>query len=74
MTYEQKLNSITRLVLILILLSYFYNGNLRIIMIGVITIFAIFLMHYFHNKEKDKREYCVNVSLKTQKKVLKALL
>ena len=25
-------------------------------MIGVITIFAIFLMHYFHNKEKDKRE------------------
>ena len=44
MSYEQKLNTITRLVLLLILLSYLYSGNIRILVIGIITVFAIFLM------------------------------
>ena len=56
MSYEQKLNAITRLVVLLIFLSYLYSGNLRILIIGLVTVFAIFLMHYFHVKEKDKRE------------------
>ena len=56
MSYEQKLNSITRLILLLIILSYVYSSNLRILIIGAITIFAVYLMHYFHNKEKQKRE------------------
>ena len=47
MSYEQKLNAITRLVVLLIFLSYLYSGNFRILLIGLVTIFAIFLMHYF---------------------------
>ena len=53
---NKKLNAITRLVVLLIFLSYFYFGNFRILLIGLVTIFAIFLMHYFHMKEKQKRE------------------
>jgi len=54
MSYEQKLNSITRIIIILTILGFTLSKNLRILIIGLITIGVIFLMHYYHGIEKDK--------------------
>jgi hypothetical protein len=56
MSYEQKLNAITRVVLLLTILGFVFSKNLRIIIIGIITIGVIYLMHYYHGIEKDKVE------------------
>lgn len=50
MTYNQKLNAITRSVIIITLISYFYTQQLRVLIIGIISISSIYVMHYFHTK------------------------
>jgi len=56
MTYEQKLNAVTRTILILTLLGFIYSKSVRLLFISVITIFALFLMHHYHKKEKAKHD------------------
>jgi hypothetical protein len=56
MSYSQKLNAITRTVILLILSLFLYTSNSRILIIGIITFLAIYILHYFHEKEKEKRE------------------
>ena len=56
MSYSQKLNAITRTVILLILILFLYTNNPRILIIGIITFLAIYILHYFHEKEKEKRE------------------
>ena len=58
MTFNQKLNAITRTVLIMTVLSYIYTNNTRVITISVITIVCIFLLHYSNNQtEKFTQMY-----------------
>ena len=54
MTYEQKLNSVTRTILIMTLISTILYGGIRHLIIGAITIGSIFILHYYHQKEKVK--------------------
>lgn len=54
MTYEQKLNAVTRTVIILTLISFLLSGNVRTLIVGIVTIVAIFIMHFYHEKEKQK--------------------
>jgi len=54
MSYNQKLNAISRTVIFLTIISYLYSPNFRTLLIGVITLGAIFLLHYYHNKEFEK--------------------
>jgi hypothetical protein len=54
MEYEQKLNAITRTIIVLTILAFVYSKNIRILFIGGITIGVIYLMHYYHAIEKDK--------------------
>jgi len=56
MTYEQKLNAVTRSVIILTILGFIFSKNLRVLLIGLVTIGGIYLMHYYHKKEKSKTE------------------
>jgi hypothetical protein len=56
MSYEQKLNAITRTILILTAVSFLFSKNIRLLVIGIITFIAIYVLHHFHEKEKDKRE------------------
>ena len=56
MSYNQKLNAITRTVIILSLLTFFTSGNIRVIVVSVITLFAIFILHYYHMKEKNGKK------------------
>ena len=54
MSYEQKLNAVTRSVIILTLVGFLLSRNVRTIIVGIVTIVAIFIMHFYHEKEKQK--------------------
>lgn len=54
MTYEQKLNAVTRTTIILTIIGYLLSSNMRVLIIGVITVLAIFLMFYYRKKEEFK--------------------
>lgn len=56
MTYNQKLNAITRTVIILALLTFFTSGNIRVVIVSIITLFAIFILHYYHMKEANNKK------------------
>jgi len=48
MSFSQKLNAITRLVLVVTVLVFAYSQEFRGILFGTISILAIYLVHYFH--------------------------
>lgn len=54
MSYEQKLNAVTRTVILLTILGFVVSRNIRILLIGLITMGCIFLIHYYHTIEKSK--------------------
>jgi len=54
MSYNQKLNAVTRIIILLTILGFLFSKNIRILLIGLITIGAVFLMHYYHTIEEDK--------------------
>lgn len=56
MTYEQKLNSVTRTVILLSIISVIVYGSIRHLIIGVITVGSIYILQYYHQKEKNKTE------------------
>ena len=56
MTYSQKLNALTRLILLLTVVGYGFSGNLRLLIVSAVTIGAIFVLFYYHEKEKRKGE------------------
>ena len=60
MTYNQKLNAISRTVIIITILVFLLNRRFRILIIGAITLFFIFLLHYYRKKELDKNNSIKN--------------
>jgi hypothetical protein len=57
MTYEQKLNAITRLVILLTMVGFALTKNIRLLIVSVITIGSIYLLHTYQLREKEKKEY-----------------
>jgi hypothetical protein len=53
MSFEQKLNAISRTVVLLTLLSFFYTKSVRILIIGVVSLFFIFMLHKSKKVEKE---------------------
>ena len=45
MSYEQKINAITRLVILITILGYVATFSQRIIVVGILTLFAIFILN-----------------------------
>lgn len=56
MTYEQKLNAVSRAVILLTIIGFALSKSTRLLVISAITLFAIFIMYYYHQKDKTKRE------------------
>jgi Family of unknown function (DUF5762) len=56
MTYEQKLNSIARTVIVLTIISFIFTQNIRTLLVGVITLGAVFVMYFYHEKERKKTD------------------
>jgi len=54
MSYNQKLNAITRMVILLTIIVFVTNPYPITIIYGIITVFAIYLVYYYHQSEKDK--------------------
>ena len=52
MTLEQKLNALTRGLVIVTLLSFLYSHNTRLLIIGVILLVAIFLFHWAYKRQE----------------------
>lgn len=62
MCYEQKLNAITRLILLLTLLGYILTKSTKIIIVGVITIILIYLL-YTMRKQKVTNQFLENFDI-----------
>lgn len=54
MSFEQKLNAISRTVVLLTLISFFYTKSVRILIIGVVSLFFIFMLHKSKKVENDE--------------------
>jgi hypothetical protein len=53
MTFNQKLNAISRTVIVLTMISYIFTQNSRIINIAAFTLISIFLLYYTNNQSKN---------------------
>lgn len=56
MSYEQKMNAVTRLIIILTIVGFIFSRNIRLIFISVIILLSIFLLYNYQKKENDKNE------------------
>jgi hypothetical protein len=57
MSYQQKLNAISRIVLLLTILGFVFSQNFRLIVVAFITLGAIFLIHYYHKKTETNENF-----------------
>lgn len=55
MTYEQKINSITRLIIVLTLLGYIFTFSNRLLTVCLITIFIIYILYHYKTKNEDSQ-------------------
>ena len=56
MTYEQKLNAVSRTVVILTIAGFLITRKISTILVGGVTMGAIFLLFFYRKKEKEKNE------------------
>lgn len=54
MSYNQKLNAITRMVLLLTAGIFFMTNTFRSIIFGILSILSIYLVHYYYVLDKKK--------------------
>ena len=54
MTYEQKLNAVSRTVIVLTIISFAYSQKIQLLGICALSLFLIFLMFYFHKQNSEK--------------------
>jgi len=52
MPLEQKLNALTRGLVVVTLLTFLYNHNTRLLIIGVMLLVAIFLFHWAYKRQE----------------------
>jgi hypothetical protein len=53
MSFEQKLNAISRTVILMTLITFFYTKSFRILIIGAVSLFFIFMLHKSKKTEKE---------------------
>lgn len=56
MSYEEKLNAISRLLLVCTLLLFFYTREIRTLIIGAITLGAIYISYVYHVRENPVKK------------------
>jgi hypothetical protein len=54
MTYEQKLNAVSRMVIVLTFISFVYSQKVQVLGICALSLFLVFLMFYFHKQNTGK--------------------
>jgi hypothetical protein len=56
MTYNQKLNAITRTIILFTVFVFFVTGTYRTIVFGILSVFSIYLVHHYSMQNKKKGE------------------
>lgn len=56
MTYEQKLNAVSRTVILLTLFGFILTKSFRLLSVSAITLGAIFILFYYHDKERQRKQ------------------
>lgn len=56
MSYEQKMNSISRLIIFLTIVAFIFTRNIRLLLIATIILASIFLLYNYQKKEEAKKE------------------
>jgi hypothetical protein len=56
MTYNQNLNAISRLVLLITLVTFFLNNSYRILIIGILTLVSIWFVDYYKKKKEGPKK------------------
>lgn len=51
MTYPQKLNAVSRDIILLSLLGFYFTRNMRLLVIGSLTLAAIWYLYYYKNRD-----------------------
>lgn len=54
MEYEQMLNAVTRLVIVLIIVTLMITRSIRTVVIGVATLFLIYIIHYYQSQAREE--------------------
>ena len=54
MTYEQKLNAVSRTVIILTIFGFVISQSVRLLFISFLTMFSIYMLHYYQDRENQK--------------------
>jgi hypothetical protein len=54
MTYEQKLNAITRAVIAFAMLSFIVTKSVRTLLFTIVTLGAIYMLYHYHKQEMEK--------------------
>jgi len=56
MSYNQKLNAITRMIILLTIAMFLITGTIRSIMFGIISMGAVYLVHHYYYLETTKSD------------------
>jgi hypothetical protein len=56
MEYNAKLNAVSRTVIFLTIFTFIITKSLRVLIVGLITLGAIYALHYYEGKQTDKRQ------------------
>ena len=54
MCYEQKLNAISRLIILITILGYISTMSLRVLIVGIITLIVIFILYAIKKRKLTK--------------------
>ena len=53
MTYGEKLNSISRLILLITIVGFVGTSSVRILIVGLVTLVVIYFLYKFHDKKEN---------------------
>jgi Family of unknown function (DUF5762) len=57
MTYEQKLNAISRTIIVLTILTFIYTQSYRLLAVSAISLLAICFLFYVHQQKKEQEGF-----------------
>ena len=60
MSYEQKLNSISRLIILLAIIGFIFFKSINLLIVFIITMALIWFMYYYHMKENFENSPIIN--------------
>jgi hypothetical protein len=56
MTFNQKLNAVSRTVIVTTIIAFIYNRNVRLLVISTISLLCVFLMYYYHSSQNQSEK------------------